>query len=291
MFGKPFKIGTILGFRIEVSLTFVLILAYFAFQMGLISGLIAAVVISFSVVAHELGHAVVARRFGIEILGIELHLLGGVAKMSRMPKTARDEILIAVAGPAVSFFLAAAGLGLGYGLDFKPLTYLGFLNLILGVFNLLPALPMDGGRVLRAALSARMGRYRATLIASTVSRVFAVLFVVVAISAWMPMLFLIALLLWFMAGQERRSAHMWRYEDEMQTAEVMDQYGRVISSQQGPGAVYTIPTPQSTAPPGAHANVQNGQDSQHGQANGRGPVKKVIRLPNGMVMVVEEYRW
>jgi Zn-dependent protease len=291
MFGKPFKIGTILGFRIEVSFTFIFILALFGFQLGVVKGLIAAVVISFSIVAHELGHAVVARRFGIEIRGIELHLLGGVAKMARMPKTARDEILIAVAGPAVSFALAGAGMGLSYGLSFQPLLYFGYLNLVLGVFNLLPALPMDGGRVLRAALSARMGRYRATLIASTVSRVFAVLFVIVAISAWMPMLFLISLLLWFMAGQERRTAHMWRYEDEMQAAEVVDQHGRVISQQQGPGPVYTIPTPQGDAPPGGPANAQPGQPGQPAQADGRGPVKRVIRLPNGMVMVVEEYRW
>ncbi len=289
MFGKPFKIGTILGFRIELSITFVLILAFLAYSNGLIVGLFAAAAISFSVVAHELGHAVVARRFGIQILGIELHVLGGVAKMANMPKTAKDEILIAVAGPAVSFVLAGAGIGLGFGLGVKGLLYFGYLNLILGVFNLVPALPMDGGRVLRAALSARLGRYRATMIASTVSRVFAILFVVVAIKAWMPMLFLIALLLWFMAGQERRTAHMWRYEDEAQTAEVVDEYGRVISQQQGTGPVYTIPNPQGGVPsgpgPGAHVNAQSAP------GDGRGPVKQVSRLPNGMVMVVEEYRW
>jgi Zn-dependent protease len=279
MFGKAFKIGTILGFRIEISLTFVLILAFFAFQLGVVGGLIAAVVISCSVVAHELGHAVVARRFGIEIRGIELHILGGVAKMSRMPKTATDEILIAVAGPAVSFVLGAVGVGLGYGLGVKALLYFGYLNLILGGFNLLPALPMDGGRVLRAALSARIGRYRATLAAATVSRVFAVLFVVVAIAAWMPMLFLIALLLWFMASQERRMANMWRYEDEPLEAEVVDRHGDLISQQQVPGAVYTIPNQPGVARPGAQAG------------NRRAPVRRVIRLPNGTVMVVEEYRW
>lgn len=283
MFGKAFKIGTILGFRIEISFTFLIILALMGFQFGALGGLIAAVVVFGSVVAHELGHAVVARRLGIEIRGIELHILGGAAKMARMPKTARDEILIAVAGPAVSFLLGAAGVGLGYGLGYRPLMIFGYWNLILGGFNLLPALPMDGGRVLRAALSSRIGRYRATHAAASVAQVFAVLFVVVAIAAKMYMLILLALLLWFMAGQERRMAHMWRYEDENPQTEVVDEHGRVISQHEGPGAVYTIPNQPGAAPPGAHAGAR-GDD-------GRAPVKRVIRLPNGMVMVVEEYRW
>lgn len=283
MFGKAFKIGTILGFRIEISFTFLIILAVISFSWGIVGGLIAAVVIFGSVIPHELGHAVVARRLGIEIRGIELHILGGAAKMARMPKTARDEILIAMAGPAVSFALGAVGVGLGIGLGSEMLLNVGYWNLLLGGFNLLPALPMDGGRVLRATLSSRIGRYRATRVAATVAQVFAVMFVVVAIAAQMYMLILLALLLWFMASQERRMANMWRYDDEMPTAEVVDQHGRVISQHQGPGAVYTIPNQPGVAPPGAHSHAQGG--------DGRAPVKRVIRLPNGIVMVVEEYRW
>lgn len=283
MFGKAFKIGTILGFRIEISFTFLIILAIMGMQYGLVRGLAVAALVFGSVVAHELGHAVVARRLGIEIRGIELHILGGAAKMARMPKTARDEILIALAGPAVSFLIGVAGVGLGFGIDYKPLLYFGIWNVVLGAFNLLPALPMDGGRVLRAALSSSMGRYRATLAAATVAQVFAVIFVIVAVAAKMWMLILLALLLWFMASQERRMAHLWRYEDEAPAAQVVDQYGQVISQHEGPGAVYTIPNQPGVAPPGVQANAQGG--------DGRVPVKRVIRLPNGMVMVVEEYRW
>jgi len=283
MFGKAFKIGTILGFKIEVSFTFLIILGALSLFSGVTRGLLYGFIIMTSVIPHELGHAVVARRLGIEILGIELHILGGAAKMARMPRTARHEILIALAGPAVSFVLGAAGLGLGFGLGWKPLLYFGIWNLILGTFNLLPALPMDGGRVLRAALSARLGRYRATHVAATVAQVFAILFVVVAIFAKMPMLALLALLLWFMAGQERRMAHLWRYEDEAPPTEVVDQYGQIISQHEGQGAVYTIPNEPGVAPPGVRTHAQGG--------DGRVPVKRVIRLPNGMVMVVEEYRW
>ncbi len=287
MFGRAFKIGTILGFKIEISFTFLLILAIVAFQAGVVKGLLYGLLIMASVIPHELGHAVVARRLGIRILGIELHILGGAAKMDRMPKTARDEILIALAGPAVSLIMGIAFLGLGFGVHVKLLMYFGAWNLILAGFNLIPALPMDGGRVLRAFLAGRIGRYKATHAAASVAQVFAVIFVIVAITAKMWMLILLALLLWFMASQERRMANQWRYEDEAPVAQVVDQYGNVISEHEGPGTVYTIPNPQNPAPQDGDPNTP----ATAQQGDGRGPVRRVIRLPNGMVMVVEEHRW
>jgi Zn-dependent protease len=292
MFGRAFKIGTVLGFRLEISFTFLIILALFMITSGVVGGLVLATLVFSSVVVHELGHAVVARRLGVPITGIELHILGGAAKMARMPRTAAHEIWIAIAGPAVSLVLGAVGVALWFVTGLKFVGTLGAINLMLGGFNMLPALPMDGGRVLRAALSRRLGRYKATHIAATVAQVMAGLFVVVAIAFSMWMLIALAVLLWFMAAQERAMAGMWRYEDEEPTAQVVDQYGRVINgpwagTQAGPqtdhsgyqaghvGPVYSIPT-QPT--PGASA------------ANG--PTRRVIRLPNGMVMVVEEHiRW
>ncbi|MFH2009722.1 MAG: M50 family metallopeptidase [bacterium] len=277
MFGRAFKIGTLLGFRLEISFSFLIILALFMFMNGIVTGLVLAAVVFTSVVLHELGHAVVARRLGIAIRGIELHILGGAAKMARMPKTARDEILIAIAGPGVSFALGAAGLAAYFATRWTGFGTIALINLGLGVFNLLPALPMDGGRVLRAALSQRMGRYRATHVAATVAQVFAVLFVVAAIALKAWMMILLAILLWFLASQERAMAGMWRYEDEMPPTEVLDEYGRVIAGRQvnGPGAVYNTP-----AEPAA------------GAAGAQGPVRRIYRLPNGTVMVVEEtIRW
>lgn len=294
MFGKAFKIGTILGFRIEISFTFVFILAYMFISMGLVQGALVAILVFSSVLAHELGHAVVARRLGITINGIELHLLGGAAKMARMPKTARDEIVIAIAGPLVSM-----GLGVGALMAYLASGWIGFgaiafINLMLGVFNLLPALPMDGGRVLRAALSKRIGRYRATHAAASVAQVIAVALPLVGLvlkqtGVWNPSivwLVLLGVLLFIMAGQERRMAAMWRYEDEMPQAEVLDEYGRVVSQPQGPGVVYNIPNP---ANPSSPAGPPGGPVAQG--PPGQGTKRRVIRLPNGMVMVVEEYRW
>ena len=277
MFGKAFKIGTLLGFRLEISFSFLIILALFMFMNGIVTGLVLAVVVFTSVVLHELGHAVVARRLGVPILGIELHILGGAAKMARMPKTARDEILIAIAGPGVSFAIGVAGLVAYFATGWIGFGTIALINLGLGVFNLLPALPMDGGRVLRAALSQRTGRLRATHVAATVAQVFAILFVVLAIALKAWMMILLAILLWFLASQERRMAGMWRYEDEMPPTEVLDQYGRVVSARQmnGPGAVYNVPSQPGT-----------------GAAAAQGPVRRVYRLPNGTVMVVEEtIRW
>jgi Zn-dependent protease len=113
-----------------------------------------------SVVAHEMAHALVGRRFGISMAGITLFVFGGVAELDAEPAEPRGEALMALAGPL--FSVAAAGLFYGLedmvtGVAAVVLDYLGFLNLLLAGFNMLPAFPMDGGRVLRAALWAWRG--------------------------------------------------------------------------------------------------------------------------------------
>lgn len=112
-----------------------------------------------SVLLHELGHSLVAGRFGLPISGIDLTILGGAAKMSAAPRSPKEEVAIAVAGPLVSLALAVSGfIGLVTVPALSPvLAFVAWANLGLFLFNLLPALPMDGGRVLRALLASRFG--------------------------------------------------------------------------------------------------------------------------------------
>lgn len=303
MFGRAFKIGTLLGFRIEISVSFLIILGVFVLMgassggaAGALGGLIAMTILFSSVLLHELGHSVVARRLGIQILGIELHFMGGAAKMAQPPRSAREEIIIAVAGPAVSFGLAGIAFALSLATGGGFFGLLALINLLLGTFNLLPALPMDGGRVLRAVLSERLGRYRATLVAASVAQWLAIglltLGVIQTISPFLtiaglklsgPALAIVGVLVWLLAAQERAMAGRWRYVDEAPEAQVLDPSGRVISGYDPYG------------PPASHHPDMRGEPEGRPPARRPGSpglVRRVYRLPNGMVMVVEEYvRW
>jgi Zn-dependent protease/CBS domain-containing protein len=145
-------------------------------------GAIAAVLFFGSLLAHELGHAITARREGMELDGITLWLFGGVARFKGMFPSAGAELRIALAGPAVSLAigvvcsLLAWGLGLPKSVD-GVLAWLGYANLILLVFNLLPALPLDGGRVLRALLWRRRDFAWATDVAASIGRGFGFLLI------------------------------------------------------------------------------------------------------------------
>lgn len=126
-----------------------------------------------SVVLHELGHALAARRYGIGTAHITLYPFGGIAAIADQPEDPAEELVIALAGPAVNFALVAV-----FGLLWSAfggflLTALIGMNLVMGLFNLIPAFPMDGGRVLRALLAQRMGFVPASLLAIRVGRVFA----------------------------------------------------------------------------------------------------------------------
>jgi Zn-dependent protease/CBS domain-containing protein len=128
-------------------------------------GVVAAVVFLVSLLAHELAHALVARRSGVGVMGITLWLFGGVSKLDREASTPAAELRIAIAGPAVSLAVAGIGGAAAVGLNaigaprllVAALAWLATINLILGVFNLIPAAPLDGGRVLRAVLWQRRG--------------------------------------------------------------------------------------------------------------------------------------
>ena len=173
------SLGRVFGFPVDVHLSLLLLLGgllVFGGDGFGLAGLLLAVAAFSSVLVHEIGHALVARALGVPILGISLFPFGGIAKMPGPPRGPRDELAIAIAGPIVSLTLAG-GLfllsGLVPGTVGALLFHLARINGMLGVFNLLPALPMDGGRVLRAWLARRGGFLPATLRAVRVSRIVA----------------------------------------------------------------------------------------------------------------------
>ena len=219
--GWSFPIGRILGSELRVHLTFLLLLLWIGVSAYVEAGAGAAavntvfVVLLFAcVVAHEYGHALMARRYGIKTPDITLLPIGGLARLDRMPEKPAQEIAVALAGPAVNLVIwAFLTLVLGAGapdlmLDGPEqmptglLDQLATVNLYLLLFNLLPAFPMDGGRVLRAALSAAMGRTRGTLAAARVGQAFALAFGLAGLVVGNPFLILIAAFVFFAASGE-----------------------------------------------------------------------------------------
>ena len=214
-----FTVGRIAGIRVELHVTFLLFVGFIAIQNGLLNGqtgtalvAVAMMLLAFTcVLLHELGHALTARRFGIRTLDIVLLPIGGVARLERMPDRPQQEILVAIAGPAVNLALLILLL-LVRAVPWPPrpedmaghaLPFVFFVNLAMLTFNLIPAFPMDGGRVLRAALALRMPYVRATRIASTVGQAIALLFGLAGLLMNHMVLIFIALFVFLAAGEER----------------------------------------------------------------------------------------
>lgn len=183
---------------------------------------------------HELAHSFYARRQGGEVSDITLLMIGGVSRIHRMPEGSKHEALMALAGPATSLglgvLLLVVAAVLGDGGASNPRTAvgnLGSINLFLGLFNLLPAFPMDGGRILRAALTGRLGRVRATQVAGLVGRSFAVLFGVLGLVgipglfAFNPFLLLIAVFVYVGAAGESREVLLQSLLSQVRVREVM----------------------------------------------------------------------
>jgi Zn-dependent protease len=203
-----YKIATVWGIPIRVHISLLILMAYFSWQAWNVDQNFTAAIKSFvlsafifaSIALHELGHSFVALRKNCPVRDITLMFLGGAARLERMPKRPRDEILMALAGPAVSLLLGLFLLSLALSPLFPgayelkmTVVLLGGLNVFFAVFNLIPSFPMDGGRVLRACLVKRHGRVKATYIASKLARVIAVIFIIAGIR-WihtMPFLMLI----------------------------------------------------------------------------------------------------
>jgi len=215
-----FPIGRIAGIRIDVHITFLLVLAYLALAEGKNARdavlLVSLLLLLFAcVLLHELGHALMARRFGVVTREITLTGIGGIARLERMPEQPMQEILIAIAGPGVNLILmVAVGSVMALRNESWPLLIehaaagrivesLFIANGVMLVFNLIPAFPMDGGRVLRGILATFLPYARATRIAATVGQGFAIVFAAVALFSKAPQLAIIALFVFISASEER----------------------------------------------------------------------------------------
>lgn len=219
-----FKIGRILGIDVFLHTTFLIVLAFIAFAHWTAHGSLAAVISGVGfflalftcVLLHEYGHALAARHFGIGTRDITLLPIGGVARLERMPDKPIQELWVALAGPAVNVIIAA-GLAAWLTLtgSWEPLGALSTtgggvaerllaVNVGLVLFNMIPAFPMDGGRVLRALLALRMEYARATRIAASIGRGLAVVFGIVGLFS-NPLLVFIAAFIWIGATQEAAS--------------------------------------------------------------------------------------
>jgi Zn-dependent protease/CBS domain-containing protein len=221
------RIGKIAGIDVYVHATFLILLAWIGLGEFFRSGDLGKVAVSvgfmltvfFIVVLHELGHALTARRFGIKTKDIVLLPIGGVARLEKMPENPRHEILVGLAGPAVNVVLALAlgaivsalsGLDTIFRVDVLGDTFLPrlvWVNVFLAVFNLIPAFPMDGGRVLRAMLALRMDRVRATQIAAHLGQGLALLMGLLGLF-FNPVLVFIALFIWMGAAEESAMTQM-----------------------------------------------------------------------------------
>ncbi len=206
---------TAFGIPIRLHISFLLIAAVMVL-MQLVSGGTAAALSSLamggalvaSVLLHELGHALMARRFGIWTNSITLYPFGGIAALTAEPSRPREELLIAIAGPMVNGALVLLALPLALAGSMAASMFVG-INLVLGLFNLLPAFPMDGGRVLRAWLSVRKGRRQATVQALNISRWFAWSFLIAGLLASPNLLLIGGFLLLAINAERRRLAVMW----------------------------------------------------------------------------------
>jgi len=216
-----FKLGRFLGIDVFVHYTFLLLLGFIGIAHWVAGQSVAAAlsgVLFFGclfacVLLHEYGHALMARRFGIATRDITLLPIGGVARLERMPDKPVQELWVALAGPAVNVVIAGLlAIWLSVTGTWQPLDSLGIAeghlverimaaNVFLVLFNMLPAFPMDGGRVVRALLAMRLEYSRATRIAATLGKGMALAFAVFGLFG-NPMLLLIALFVWIGASQE-----------------------------------------------------------------------------------------
>jgi Zn-dependent protease len=230
------KLFKVKGIDIKVHLTFVLILIWAAYRwsvntgeglQGAAFGIVATLLLFLTVTLHELGHSFQALKYGVKVRDITLMPMGGLAQMDEIPEDPNKEFRIAIAGPLVNFGIAALLIGIGALLNARALlpfnelaaslgsvswsgllAYLTYANLLLGAFNLIPAFPMDGGRVLRSLLARKVNHARATKIAAQIGQGFALLMGLWGFINGSWTLVIIAIFVWMGAGQESQGVQV-----------------------------------------------------------------------------------
>ena len=239
------KIGEIKGIPVRLHITLIFAVGFIAWSIGAnifqiaeligvessaiqpglesyILGTALAVGLFISVFVHEMAHSLTAMKNGIKIEEITLWIFGGVSNMEEIPKIPRLEIVISIVGPLTSFGIGIGSYVVGFLISNQffvfLFTYLGFINLILGVFNMLPAFPLDGGRVLRAALATRSSYITATRNAANIGKVFAVGLGIFGLF-FNPFLILIAFFIFIGASQESQSVMV---RETLQNVKVKD---------------------------------------------------------------------
>lgn len=209
------RLFKIFGISINIHATFLLLLLLFS--SGGLKWLFLVAGIFFFVTLHELCHSLVAKHFGIDVREITLLPIGGIASMTGMPKKPSQEFLISISGPlfnvlVVLVFFYPLKYILGPDILFHPpstqtwpltISYVYWLNLMLAAFNLIPAFPMDGGRILRAALAKKFGYQKATKIAAAFGRAFALIFVYFGLVRLNMFLIAIAIFIYIAASAEK----------------------------------------------------------------------------------------
>lgn len=236
--GWSLTIGRIAGTDIRLHFTFLLLLLWIGVGDYLRGGAamaldsIAFIVLVFlCVTLHEFGHIAMARRFGIKTPQVVLSPIGGIASLERMPEKPMQELLVAIAGPLVNVaivLLLMAGFGIGAeriaSVGFETVTLaerLLIVNVMLVLFNMVPAFPMDGGRVLRAVLAMSMGAPRATAIAARIGQGFAFLFVALGLF-YSPILMLVGIFIYFAASSEEQSAAFSGFASRLKVRDAME---------------------------------------------------------------------
>ncbi len=246
--GWSLTIGRIAGTDIRLHFTFLLFLVWIGVADYLQRGAAAALdtvafilLVFLCVTLHEFGHIAMARRFGIRTPQVILSPIGGIASLERMPEKPRQELLVAIAGPLVNVVIAlllVAGFGIGSeriaSVDFETATLaerLLIVNIMLVLFNLVPAFPMDGGRVLRALLAMNMGTPKATALAARIGQGFSFLFVLLGLF-YNPILIFVGIFIYFAAASEEQTAAFTGFASRLRVKDAMEPSPVILSAEE-----------------------------------------------------------
>jgi Zn-dependent protease/predicted transcriptional regulator len=252
------KLFKVKGIDIKIHVTFVLILIWAAFRWSSLTGAgwegaafgVAATLLLFvAVTLHELGHSFQALKLGIPVRNITLMPMGGLAQMEEIPEKPSQELRITLAGPLVNFLIAGLLIGLGALLQVRSvislqelaqslgqvswsgmLAYLTMANLAIGLFNLIPAFPMDGGRILRALLAMKIDHARATTIAVFIGQALAWMIGLWGFMIGNYFLVLIAIFVWMAAGSEGKQTDVKNVLNEIKVGQAMTHKPHVLFS-------------------------------------------------------------